>query len=462
MGSDGSDTSTTSADTTSTNTGVTTSSTGTPDVYTSQYGKAAPEQGGYANEGDPSWEDVIAMVVIPGEPERARQAADLWDKLFKEMREVKRVLDDGLKDLENWKGAGGEAYRQHLTAVSTSLGQLADKHSDLPYNLRAAATDLQSAIDTIPIPEDMVHEVTAAKRGYIDTGKITTGLFHAGAFFDKLLPIYSSKWFDEVQDWPGMGWASKKLRDWISGEDNKAVTAYKSLAGQHVSTMTDMPGPTQSQYQDPSSQVTPVPPGNPGGPGAGGLPKGGGLPGSGGLPGGGDLPGSGDLPGGGDFPGSGDLPGSGAGDLPGTGLAGAGDGLVSAPGAGGLGSGLGPGAGLGSGGVGGLSGPGSGGLGRGAGGGLPGAGGLGSGMMPLGGGGKGGGRSVTGAGAGGKPGVRGAATGRGAAGGRSMGMVPGAGGAHGGAGEGEDHTTWLEEDDDVWGTDSDAPPSVLS
>jgi hypothetical protein len=43
-----------------------------------------------------------------------------------------------------------------------------------------------------------------------------------------------------------------------------------------------------------------------------------------------------------------------------------------------------------------------------------------------------------------------------------MGMVPGAGGAHGGAGEGEDHTTWLEEDDDVWGTDSDAPPSVLS
>ncbi len=30
-----------------------------------------------------------------------------------------------------------------------------------------------------------------------------------------------------------------------------------------------------------------------------------------------------------------------------------------------------------------------------------------------------------------------------------------------GAGEGEDHTTWLEEDDDVWSTGSDAPPRVL-
>src|SRR6185312_9461828 len=123
--------------TVSTNTGTTTSAAN--DAYTTQYGKAAPEQKGYANEGNPSWEDVIAMVVIPGEPDRARLAADLWDKLFKEMREVKRVLDDGIKDLETWKGPGGEAYRKHLTGLSDSLHDLVEKHSDLPYNLRAAA-----------------------------------------------------------------------------------------------------------------------------------------------------------------------------------------------------------------------------------------------------------------------------------------------------------------------------------
>src|SRR5690242_15386176 len=256
--------------TVSTNTGVSTSSsTGAADPYTTQYGKAAPSQGGYANEGSPSWEDVIAMVVIPGEPERARLAADLWDKLFKEMREVKRVLDDGIKDLETWKGAGGEAYRTHLTGLSASLGELADKHSDLPYNLRAAATDLQTAINKIPIPNDMVYEVTQAKNGYIDTGKITNGLFHEGWIYDHLLPIYANKWADELMNFPGISWASNKLRDWISDEDNKAVSAYKALAGQHVSTMTDMPGPTQAQYTSPNDfrYDTSGLPDSPGGPG---------------------------------------------------------------------------------------------------------------------------------------------------------------------------------------------------
>jgi hypothetical protein len=40
-------------------------------------------------------------------------------------------------------------------------------------------------------------------------------------------------------------------------------------------------------------------------------------------------------------------------------------------------------------------------------------------------------------------------------------MGPGMGGHGGGGGNGDDHATWLQEDDDVWGADSDAPPSVL-
>jgi hypothetical protein len=35
-------------------------------------------------------------------------------------------------------------------------------------------------------------------------------------------------------------------------------------------------------------------------------------------------------------------------------------------------------------------------------------------------------------------------------------------GGHGGAdGDATDHNTWLQEDEDVWGTDSDAAPPVL-
>ena len=38
------------------------------------------------------------------------------------------------------------------------------------------------------------------------------------------------------------------------------------------------------------------------------------------------------------------------------------------------------------------------------------------------------------------------------------------GGPHGGAGRGseEDHGTWLQEDEDVWGTDNDAAPPLLT
>jgi len=35
-------------------------------------------------------------------------------------------------------------------------------------------------------------------------------------------------------------------------------------------------------------------------------------------------------------------------------------------------------------------------------------------------------------------------------------------GAHGGEdGDANDHSTWLQEDEDVWGTDSDAAPPVV-
>jgi hypothetical protein len=205
----------------------------------------------------------------------------------------------------------------------------------------------------------------------------------------------------------------------------------------------------------------------PNGPGGGGGPSAphlGGGPGAGGGGGGGAG-----LPGGPDPFGSGGAGGgAGAGDpgFPGGGAGGAGD--VGDPfGNGGLGSGAGGGFGGGAGSdfgnpydagsalAGGGAGGGlGGGLGGGAGGGI-GAGGLGG--VPGGGvgaGGAGAGRGGAGAGA------RGAGSG---AGGSGAGAGRG-GGMHGGQEGGEEdreRTTWLTEDDDVWGGDTDAPPPVI-
>ncbi len=196
--------------------------------------------------------------------------------------------------------------------------------------------------------------------------------------------------------------------------------------------------PSQLTYHTPLGTRDGPGPG-PGGPGpgpGGGLGPGVGPGGIGPGPGTHIGPGPGTGPGGiGPGPGGwGGGPGTGPGGVgPGTGLD-TGAGLAGFDGGGGglgSGGGLGPGAGLGSGG----------GLGSGAGAGGAGLSGAGSGA---------------GAGEGLAGGAGGAGAGGAAAGGR--GMMPMHGGGNGNDEEERERSTWLTEDDDVWGGDDGLPP----
>ncbi|WP_192809731.1 WXG100 family type VII secretion target [Actinomadura rudentiformis] len=202
----------------------------------------------------------------------------------------------------------------------------------------------------------------------------------------------------------------------------------------------------------------------------GGIP-GGGIPG-GGIPGGGNpggIPGGG-VPGGGNpggIPGGGNPGGIPGGGNPGGGIPGGGGGIPGGgiPGGGGGGSDLagvpkgnGPGGGI----------PGGGdpfGRGGGAGGGgIPG-GGAGGGGIP--GGGMAG--AMPGAGMGGGAGRGGAGTGKGSglgkggmrAGGMGMGAPMGGAGGRGGSEDENERSTWLTEDEDIWGGSDDAAPPVI-
>jgi hypothetical protein len=405
--------------------------------------------GAKVNERDPSWEEVITMVVIPGRPDSIRNASQIWTMIFKRMNEAIHLLEDGIGDLKSWEGEAGEAYRANLTRTVNQLKALVDEHKGITTSLDKAAGELQTAIRSIPIPDDMAHEVEAAKQDFKNTGKLTNGLF-SGAIFNKLLPIYSNKWVDEMREMFTPQRAANKIRDWISNEDDKAKTAYHKLAGEHVSTMDGMPqGKTVNKPWD-----TNIPTVNPTRPDIGGknptIPDthppdpnhrpnvrtpdpNTHLPNT-------QHPNSNPTDPSLRQPSTPDLSPTGTGPSAdfGSGLAGAG-GLT---GAGGLGAG-GGGLGAGAGGIG----PGSGGLGSGAGG--LGAGGLGPGAGGLGAGG-------VGAGAGGARGGAGSARG-----GAGM-MGGGMGGGHGaGAGDEDEHSTWLNEDEDVWGSDTDAAPPVL-
>ncbi|WP_148767467.1 WXG100 family type VII secretion target [Actinomadura decatromicini] len=188
-------------------------------------------------------------------------------------------------------------------------------------------------------------------------------------------------------------------------------------------------------------------------PPSGGIP-GGGPPGGGTPSGGGGLPGGGGgMPGGLDGAGSGGatMPGGGqGGGIPGGGIPGggpSGSDLAGLPGGGG-GSGVDP---FGKGGLGG----GGGGLPGGGGGGIPGGGGVGGAI--------GGRPGASGMGKGSPGGGKGLGKTTGGSGRGGMGGAPMGGRGGGGQGEGEhERSTWLTEDEDVWGgNDDDTTPPVI-
>ena len=73
----------------------------------------------YANEDDPSWEDVVTMVVIPGNDAGIHEAAGHWELLLTRVRQVQTAIDELKTGLEIWEGAAGDTYRDHLNQLST-------------------------------------------------------------------------------------------------------------------------------------------------------------------------------------------------------------------------------------------------------------------------------------------------------------------------------------------------------
>jgi uncharacterized protein YukE len=457
----------------------------------------------YANEHDPSWEEVIAMVVIPGQPGSIREAAGAWDVLISRVEQVRSALDSLSTSLAGWEGSAGEAYRGHLTELSSRITEVVDAHRPVPQQLNAAADNLDQALSVVPIPDELVEEAMQAREQFLASGNLDTR-FHRGYFFDALLPSFMgpakdilSAGLGLLSALPGIGditdKASDMVRDFLSDGDDKAKAAYQALVGQHSGTQASLgsfPGVAADDLA--AAIATPTMPAAPSipsaGPGTGSF-SGTGAIGAGGAPGvdpstwtdtiGTGLAGAG-----------GAGPVAVGGGTGGPGMGGLGPVGAGGPGAGGIGTG---GAGLGGGGgvglapgmrpggtttaasairAGGVAGMPIGGV-AGAGGARGGAArGGGAGGVPMAGGAAGGGRGggARGAGSGraggGPPGVAsrvaGGAGGAGAgAAGRGMvgGMAPGAG--SGAPGEGTDHSTWLNEDEDVWGVDSDAPPPVV-
>jgi hypothetical protein len=388
-----------------------------------------------------SWEDVINQVVIPGDGQAIRNAKSEWELVLSQILRGKDTLDGGLRDLAAWKGDAGETYRTNIGKIAKMLGDIHEQSKGIIDPLGTAATQMDDSISKIQIPAECIHDVAQAKEVFVNTDALA-GMPN-GYIYSAMSAMARSDMIEGMLSLPGGG-IVKGLRNWISSADDDAIAEYERLNNNYGNNAvmmpvgSDIPGGV-------NTDITGIPdlPHLPGGGGGGSLPG----TGAGGLPTTSFDPstsatGLDDLGTGTGIPT--DTTGLDTGGLPGSGLAGAGGGGLTGAGLDGLGSGRGlSGAGLGAGGLGAGSGLG--------GAGLPRVGGLGPAVSP----GMGmGGMMGGGAGAGGRGGGRGGASRSGMMGGAPM-------GGHGAGGE-DEHGTWLQEDDDVWGTDSGAAPPLLT
>jgi hypothetical protein len=392
-----------------------------------------------------SWEEVVNDVVLGSNPPTLQKVAGEWDVVFDGMRAVKTDLQTLIKDLHSWKGKGAESYKKEINKYITALGKSDEDNSPIIQTLNSSADALNTAISQIPIPSWKLDELRQKQQDLYNSGQ-TYGdaLFGSGDFLKSFAAGPGAGFFDAAANFlPG----AKSLAGWFNNNEDDSIKALNDLNNTNENNIVPnapdgAPAAGKAQYNPTDFNGT----GTGTGTGTGSLPSTGtpklpdtktpntNLPNT-------DLPNTDhpntDLPNVDYPPNNTDLPNS---KVPSAGHVG---GVPSGAGLSGGGAGLGT-AGLGGGGLGG------GGLGGGLGGNVPTK--LGPSVSPL-------------SGAGGFGGVPLGAAGRGAGGkgsgqsGRSAGIVPSRGG-HGSENE-DDRSTWLVEDDDVWGSDTDAAPPVL-
>jgi uncharacterized protein YukE len=393
-----------------------------------------------------SWEDMVNAVCVAGRPKMIGALHDQWGTTFTNAQTVADAVRDVIKDLKPyWQGQAADDYYGKLEKIAKTVEQTRDNNSDAQPLLQAAQVSLQNAQTNMPVPDYMLDNVQdrqkkldAANQAYGTGALVAQGLDPAvGVSYLSfaLLPGDFQQGFMNT-----IGNATREVfghvTAWLNDKTDEAKGYYDSVDNTYAQTSVTTADPKQALTGISQGEYT----GYPGSQNFGGGTNSG-VPGVGGdgyKPSSFDPSKAGSGVGGYNPAGTGtsgyDPNSSGydpnAGSL--SSLAGAGPGDLSGLGAGG--SGLG---GLG-GGAGGLAGGlGSGGLGA-AGAGRP----VGGPSLPMGLGGMGG------------------AAGRGAAG-QGRGMMGGAGHGAGGHGSGDEHETWLTEDEDPWGGDSDAPPSLL-
>ena len=389
---------------------------------------------------DRSWEDYVNAVCVKGRPGRIDGLALDWEAVFRNAASVTQSLRDGIKELKaHWKGPAADDYFAKLGHVADTIERFETDNKAITDLLRKASSALATAQTTMPVPDNMLDEVQGRQQ-QLDQANMAGAYGMAGAVGGPLVLFVPQSFMKGVansfigdlgreifggldswlEDWNGdMTDQARQIFDTADKQYTEGAaitappTATPGTADYHALPQNFGPGPSgpgANPYRNLNPATSHLDPNLAHGPGA--------------------DPNFG-LTGTDPYHPDPFNPGTGLSGAAGGGLTGAGGGLT----------GFGPAGGLGGGGLTAAGGAGAVGVGRGVSPPMPPMGGMG-GMGAMGGAGRGAARSSR-------------------ATGPTRGGMVGGGQGHGmGTGDEDDRTSWLTEDEDVWGGD-DAAPGLL-
>lgn len=236
-----------------------------------------------------SWEECVEASCVNGNPGTLRNAGTSWGAVFRNADSVKGELDRLIKELDDWKGPAGKAYRDNIKKISDAIQQIRD---DNEKKVTGLLEDCASSLDTLqgamPIPADMYDEVQWCREQAYDRNAMAVGALMGGIPGEIAFHFIPNDWKKRLFDnaaanlvGDALGWLSDKIDNFFNDREGEArdllSTANNDFDGANITAGnpkgTD-PNLSTNSGQDPTTSTGPGSDvGSPPSTGHGGTPK---------------------------------------------------------------------------------------------------------------------------------------------------------------------------------------------
>jgi hypothetical protein len=185
----------------------------------------------YTAPAEVSWEQAAVEVLVYGRTETIGELEGDWQTALRRGGEVSRELRRTAGGLQSWQGPAGDVYRGKLADLASRLDGVESDCGGIVPALTAARQSLAAAQETMPVPSEAVDNLAWARlKG--DGGPVGSGSFWAAA--QRAVVGGATDIGARLSD---------KLRNWFTGEEAKARRIHAAVNGEYEQVDASAPKP---------------------------------------------------------------------------------------------------------------------------------------------------------------------------------------------------------------------------